>query len=173
MILHGSIAFLLLEFSLVMASHEVGIGQFIYMLLLHVNTTCGCVVMRLGLSAPYLVESLWRWQFNISTSGLSECVSIAWMRQLVHFHSLSSVSWLQLMKATCVFSALFDDVLRYVMLLFVGISKRFAGFARTCWIGLMVRSFATNFEVRVIRIYFLRLACLQILVHLRRSCANN
>ena len=95
------------------------------------------------------------------------------MRELVHFHFLSGVMWLQLMKATCVFSALFDDVLRYVMLLFVGISKRFAGFARTCWFGLMVRSFATNFEVRVIRIYFLRLACLQILVHLRRSCANN
>ena len=52
---------------------------------------------------------------------MSECVSIAWMRELVHFHFLSGVMWLQLMKATCVVSALFDDVLRYVMLLFVGI----------------------------------------------------
>ena len=46
------------KFSVVMASHEVDNGQFIYMSLLHVNTTCGSVVMRLGLSAPYLVESL-------------------------------------------------------------------------------------------------------------------
>ena len=44
------------KFSVVMASHEVDNGQFIYMSLLHVNTTCGSVVMRLGLSARYIAQ---------------------------------------------------------------------------------------------------------------------